>query len=76
MAKYQGLTNSSQFLKNDRTYDIDKAFEYYAGNIKNAKKNLISVIADGKYTEEQLQFMSQQLADEFYTLVVALKPLK
>lgn len=68
--KNNGLTNSGRFFNKDKGFDVERAFDYYCGNIQNSKQNLKFIIEDGTFTEEQILFQTKLVADEFYTLVV------
>lgn len=70
MASNNGLTNSLRFVDREGNVDIDKAFDYYCGNIKQAKENIKVILKDKSLQKEEiLQHQSQLLADEFYTII-------
>jgi hypothetical protein len=69
MAKNEGMTNSGAFY-NGNTFDLEKCFKERASRIKSAESDIKYFFNNSdKYTDEDLKWHSDKLADEFYTIL-------
>ena len=71
MAKNQGMTNSARFYNsNTNSFDIQKCFECNADSFNHVMTNMKFIVEHpNDFTEADLQFHSNQLADDFYTII-------
>ena len=71
MAKNQGMTNSAMFFDGrTKKFDIEKCFNNRANAIKGALKDMTYILEHSEnFTDSDLQFNADLLADEFYTIL-------
>jgi hypothetical protein len=72
MAKNEGMTNSGAFYNGrTNTFDLEKCFKERASRIKSAESDIKHFFNNSdKYTDEDLKWHSNKLADEFYTILI------
>ena len=69
MATNKGMTNSARFYNNS-CFDIEKCFNTEATQIKSALSDITYILNNpDKFSEEDVQFHANNLADEFYTIL-------
>jgi len=69
MVTNNGMTNSARFYS-DNKFDIEKCFKEHGTSIINAEDTLKYILDNSeKFTEDELQHISQDLADNFYTII-------
>jgi len=71
MAKNEGMTNSAAFYNGKTsTFDLEKCFKERASNIQSAEKNIKFFFDNADhYTDEDLKWHADKLANEFYTIL-------
>ena len=71
MAKNKGMTNSAMFFDGrTKKFDIEKCFNNRADSIKGALRNMTYILEHSEdFTDSDLQFQADLLADEFYTIL-------
>jgi len=71
MANNIGMTNSARFFDSKtKKFDIEKCFNIEATSIKHVLTNMRYILDNPElFTEDEVQFHANNLADEFYTIL-------
>lgn len=71
MPKNKGMTNSARFFNSKtNTFDVQACFDSEADSFNHVISNMKCIIAHPeKFTDEDVKFHAEQLADDFYTII-------